>query len=423
MNKEILFDARGPFRYDSAMERNVVTLLLGGGAGSRLFPLTQYRAKPAVPIAGAYRLIDIPLSNAINSYFRRIFVITQFNSESLNRHVAQAYQFDHFSGGYVDILAASLSQESDWYRGTADAVRQNLQHLEHLRFQHVLILSGDHLYRMDYREFLKTHLEHDADVTIAGKMMPRSRSSAFGVIGTDDSRITSFYEKPEPDTVAHLGDEVPMSMGIYIFKRDVLEEFLGGGDHVDFGQHVLPSMLEDYRLVLHPFRNFWEDVGTIRSYYDVSLMLTSPDAAFRVLDPGWPFFSRPRFLPVSNILHSQLHQVLVGEGGLVEGSSIRQSIIGLRSVIREDCSIRRTLILGNDYYEDEVDSAPDLPPLGIGKGCEIRDSIIDKNVRIGEGCRLVNMKGLTHHDAEHYCIRDGIVIVPKGAVLPDGTEI
>ncbi|HPR64941.1 MAG TPA: sugar phosphate nucleotidyltransferase [Thermoanaerobaculia bacterium] len=405
------------------MQSDIVTLVLGGGAGSRLFPLTNFRAKPAVPIGGAYRLIDIPLSNAINSDFRRIFVITQFNSESLNRHVAQTYQFDHFSSGYVDILAASLSQVSDWYKGTADAVRQNLHHLEHLRFNHVLILSGDHLYRMDYRDFFITHLTTDADVTIAGKMMPRERSSAFGVIGSKDGTINRFYEKPDPDAIAHLGDSIPMSMGIYIFKRKILEEVLANNEAMDFGQHILPSMVQSHKLVLHPFDDFWEDVGTIRSYYDVNLMLTSAQNSFRMLDPDWPFFSRPRFLPVSNIRDSVLNRVLVGEGGMVDGSKIEDTSIGLRSVIQAGCTISKTLILGNDYYESEVDSEPGIPTLGIGKGCVIHGAIIDKNARVGEGSILVNRRGVKEEDGDFYHIRDGIVIIPKSVVIPPGSEI
>ena len=396
---------------------------MGGGEGSRLFPLTHCRAKPAVPIVGAYRLIDIPLSNCINSGLRRIFVITQFNSESLNRHIAQAFHFDRFSGGHVDILAASLSpKHKDWYKGTADAVRQNLEHLEDLDFSHALILSGDHLYRMDYRELFDIHIFYDADATLAAKMVPRAQSAAFGVVESDAGRVTAFHEKPKPEAVAHLGEVIPMNMGIYLFKREALFRALRDTDHLDFGKHVLPALARKGRLFMFPFEGFWEDVGTIESYYQVNLSLTRSKPPFRMLEPGWPFFSRARFLPLSDIHSSHLSHVLISEGCCITGSRIRDSLIGLRSIVRQGCEITETLILGNDFYEKEK-AHGDGVPLGIGRGCVIRKAIIDKNARIGAGCRIVNAKGLDKADGPNYHIRDGIVVIPKGAVVPEGTTI
>jgi glucose-1-phosphate adenylyltransferase len=405
------------------MDNQIITVILGGGEGSRLFPLTQYRAKPAVPIAGAYRLIDVPLSNCINSGLRRIFVITQFNSESLNRHIAQAFHFDRFSGGHVDILAASLSpRRKDWYRGTADAVRQNLEHLEDLAFSHILILSGDHLYRMDYRELFDTHVFYDADATIAAKMVPRAESASFGVIEADAGRVTAFHEKPKPESVAHLGEVIPMNMGIYLFKREALFKALRTTEHLDFGQHVLPAMAAKGRLFIYPFEDFWADVGTIESYYQVNLSLTRSRPPFRMVEPGWPFFSRARFLPLSDIHSSSLSHVLVSEGCTITGSRLRDSLVGLRSIIRQGCDIRETLVMGNDFYEKERAGA-DGVPLGIGKGCVIRKAIVDKNARIGEGCRIVNAKKIEKADGPCWHIRDGIVVIPKGAVVASGTVI
>jgi len=405
------------------MNSEIITMILGGGEGSRLYPLTQYRAKPAVPIAGAYRLIDIPLSNCINSGLRRIFVLTQFNSESLNRHISQAFHFDRFSGGHVDILAASLSPgRKDWYKGTADAVRQNLQHLEHLNFKYVLILSGDHLYRMDYRELFDTHVYYNADVTLAAKMIPLKESHAFGVMECDKGRVTAFYEKPKPETVAHLGDPLLMNMGIYLFKREALMAALNSTEHMDFGKHVLPAMLEKFKVCAFPFKEYWADVGTIASYYNVNLELTRSRPPFRMVEPDWPFFSRARFLPLSEIHSSRLSHVLISEGCSIRGGKIRDSLIGLRSIIRHGCDISQTLVLGNDFYERA--GAPEGGvPLGIGKGCVIRKAIIDKNARIGDGCRLVNEDGVEKADGKNYCIRDGILIIPKHAVVAAGTTL
>lgn len=400
------------------MNIDVITMILGGGEGARLFPLTKYRAKPAVPIAGAYRLIDIPLSNCINSGLRRIFVLTQFNSESLNRHISQAFHFDRFSGGYVDILAASLSaNRKEWYRGTADAVRQNLEHLEHLNFTHVLILSGDHLYRMDYRELFDMHIFYDADVTLAAKMIPAKEAHAFGVLQAEAGRVTAFFEKPKPEAVAHLGDPLPMNMGIYMFKREALVKALRDPDQVDFGRHVLPSMLERFKVRAFPFEDYWADVGTIASYYEVNLALTKARAPFHMVEPGWPFFSRARFLPLSDIHSSRLSHVLISEGCTIHGGRIRDSLVGLRSIIRQGCDIADTLILGNDYYEKGGGPEGGVP-LGIGKGCVIRRAILDKNVRIGEGCRIMNEKGVEKADGEFFHIRDGITIIPKHAIVP-----
>jgi len=403
------------------VNHQVLTLILGGGEGSRLFPLTHYRAKPAVPIAGAYRLIDIPLSNCINSGLRRIFVITQFNSESLNRHIAQSYHFDRFAGGHVDILAAALSpRQKDWYKGTADAVRQNLEHLEDLDFAHVLILSGDHLYRMDYRELFDAHIFYDADATLAAKMVPRAQSAAFGVVEAEANRVVAFHEKPKPEAVERLGEVIPMNMGIYLFKREALFRALRNTDHLDFGKHVLPAMAKKGRLFLFPFEDFWADVGTIASYYEVNLSLTRADAPFRMVEPGWPFFSRARFLPLSDIHAGRLSHVLVSEGCTLTGGRIRDSLVGLRSIVRRGCDIRETLVLGNDFYERETDNGV---PLGIGRGCVIRRAIIDKNARIGDGCRIINAKGVDKADGPNYHIRDGIVVIPKGAIVAAGTTI
>ncbi len=399
-----------------------ISIILGGGAGSRLFPLTCLRAKPAVPFGGYLRLIDIPLSNCINSKIDKIFVLTQFNSESLNRHLAQTYRFDFFSKGWVDILAASLTQEkSDWYQGTSDAVRQNLRHFKSLSFDNYLILAGDHIYRMDYREFLKTHIDSKADVTVACIFKSKKELSEYGVAEVDlFGRIKKFIEKPKKDLLKNLPEKNLVSMGIYIFKRKVLEKVLQNNELSDFGKDVLPFLLlKGYSLQCHKFDGFWEDVGTIKNYFKANLILTKKNPPFKLNDPNWLFYTHPRFLGASKIENSKLEDVLLAEGSEVIQSSIKNSIIGLRSIIGKNCEIENSIIMGNDYYSEEIGGKK----LGIGENCLIKKAIIDKNSYIGKNSIIWNKGKIQNLDGNNFYIRDGILIIPKNSVIKDNSKI
>lgn len=399
-----------------------IAVILGGGAGSRLFPLTLMRAKPAVPFGGYLRLIDIPLSNCINSRIDRIFVLTQFNSESLNRHLAQTYRFDLFSKGWVDILAASLTQEKrDWYQGTADAVRQNLKHFKSLSFDNYLILAGDHIYRMDYREFLKTHLGSKADVTVACTFKSKKELSEYGVAEVDlFGRIKKFIEKPKGDLLKNLHEKNLVSMGIYIFKRKILEKVLQNNELSDFGRDVLPFLLlKGYFLQCYKFEGFWEDVGTIKNYFRANLILTKKNPPFKLNDPEWLFYTHPRFLGISKIEDSKLENVLLAEGSEVIQSKIKNSIIGLRSIIGKNCEIKDSIVMGNDYYPKEIGGRK----LGVGENCLIKKAIIDKNSYIGKNSIIWNKEKINHLDGENFYIRDGILIIPKNSVIKDNSKI
>ncbi|MEW6073815.1 MAG: glucose-1-phosphate adenylyltransferase [Planctomycetota bacterium] len=410
----------------------VLCVILGGGRGSRLWPLTAARAKPAVPIGGKYRLIDIPLSNCLNSGMDRIAVLTQFNSASLNRHVAQTYHFDLFNKGWVQVLAAEQTSDvSGWYQGTADAVRKQLGEILSADPEHVLILAGDHLYRMNYSEMLEDHREHDADITVAVKPVSREEAPRFGILQRgSEGFITDFVEKPK--TTAALrpfecaGDpSLPFlaSMGIYLFRTPVLVELLAS-DHVDFGKHILPAAIRSHRIFTHSFHGYWEDIGTIRSFYEANLLLTRADPPFRFHDPESPVYTHPRFLPGCRIYDVDLNEVLLADGCFLEGARIDHSLIGHRSVICTDVEMSDTVMMGADYYESEAPGRPaGAPPIGIGPGTRIRGAIVDKNARIGHNVRIEPFPLRSDVDGPCWSVRDGIVVVPKNAIVPDGTVI
>jgi len=424
--------------------RNVIALVLGGGQGTRLYPLTKVRSKPAVPVAGKYRLIDIPISNCINSGLNRIYVLTQFNSASLHQHIRSTYIFDAFDRGFVEILAAQQTQEnSNWYQGTADAVRQNLRNIEQPGIEYVLILSGDQLYRMDFRAMLKTHQENKADVTISALPIDNSQASAMGIMRIDQSgRVVGFLEKPkteqelglvrtEPAWIDALG--VPSkgrtclaSMGIYLFNRKTLIDALEKTPYRDFGKEVFPASMRTHRVQCHLFDGYWEDIGTIKSFFEANLELTRPNAAFELSMPGAPIYTQGRFLPPSRIDRATIRSSLVADGCRIEeGAVVENSIIGLRCVVGRNATIRNSILMGDDFYElpheAAVASAAGIPPLGVGAESHIENAIVDKNCRIGCNVRLINSRGVENSEETPYgMIRDGIFVVPKGTTLPDG---
>jgi glucose-1-phosphate adenylyltransferase len=416
--------------------RDVLAVILGGGRGSRLYPLTKLRAKPAVPIAGRYRLIDIPISNCLNSDIHKIYVLTQFLSASLHRHIFQTYKFDLFSGGFVDILAAEETTSGmDWYQGTADAVRKQLPHFFNTRVEDILILSGDHLYRMDYGEFIEFHRDRRADVTVAAQPVALADAPRFGVLKTDEEgRTTSFHEKPLPEELDALecipGSERPClaSMGIYIFRSDVLREVLEESQAEDFGRQIIPAAIEGRRVYAFLFDGYWEDIGTIRAFYDANLALTLPNPPFDFFNPKYPIYTRPRFLPPSRADGCHLDRSVLAEGCIIEKADIRESVIGLRSIIGPDAHVVRTVMMGADFYEmpdRKVENRRQgIPDVGIGPGCRVEGAIIDKNARIGEGVIIRPHETETELvETENYAIQDGIVVIPKNAVIPDGTVI
>jgi glucose-1-phosphate adenylyltransferase len=418
---------------------------MGGGQGTRLFPLTKERAKPAVPLAGKYRLVDIPISNCINSGLRRIYLLTQFNSASLHRHISQSYKFDHFTGGFVEILAAEQTySDTSWYQGTADAVRKNMIHFMNQDWDYLLILSGDQLYRMDFTEIIDLHVEAGADITIATIPVPRSEVPALGIMQIDEQRrITRFVEKPKDAAVQDTlklpkewyqklkitgGDEdlFLASMGIYVFNRALIRELLDNS-HTDFGKHIIPQAIENRRVFSHVFQGYWEDIGTIRAFFEANLDVTSELPRFNFFDMASPIFTRPRFLPGSKINGAQIDHAVISDGCIINTSSISQSIIGIRSIVGTGTVIRRSIILGSDYYESfesilENEKAG-KPRIGIGKNCRIEGAIIDKNARIGDNVSISSQGKPDELDHENYYIRDGIVIVPKNGVIPDGMVI
>ena len=419
----------------------VVTAILGGGQGSRLWPLTRHRAKPAVPIGGKFRLIDIPISNSLHAGVDRIFVITQFNSASLNRHIAQTYRFSAFSLGFVNILAAELTEDrKDWYQGTADAIRQCLPRLLEPDPPEVLILSGDQLYMMNIAELIQTHRARHADLTIAVKPVSREEAAGFGILRLDPSgRIIEFVEKPkdpalldglalDAQTQAALGFPAPQgsylaSMGIYVFRPEVLTELLVGSSMVDFGREVIPQSLGAYKVFAYPYEGYWTDIGTIPSFHKANLDLTVPLPPLNMYDPELRIFTHPRFLPGTKVNECFVRCSILSEGSILSGSRVTDSIIGVRAVVREGAVIERTVVMGANSWENEPPDGSTQVPIGIGRDCHIRNAILDFNVRIGDGCRLLNEAGAQHADGENYAIRDGIIVVMKNAVLPPGTVI
>ncbi|HDP98205.1 MAG TPA: glucose-1-phosphate adenylyltransferase [bacterium] len=422
-------------------------VILGGGAGKRLFPLTLERAKPAVGFAGKYRLIDIPISNCINSGIKRIFVLTQFLSASLHRHIMQTYQFDTFTDGFIDILAAEQTQKGEgWFQGTADAVRVTLRHTTYYQFNQMLILSGDHLYRMDYRELIKFHQQNDADITIAVSPVVESDAPEFGLLRVDESSvIQEFVEKPKSLPVIkrfaapraifdRLGlsfdqERYLASMGIYVFKPEVLFEVLEDHTKTDFGKDIIPAAIGRYKVIAYPFPNYWRDIGTISAYYDANLSLVRKNPEFQLYAANWPIYTRTRSLPPSRIIRSEIRDSLIVEGTRITGARIVNSIIGARSVIRENSRVEEVVMLGADFYQGESilkakeTLEQDVPELGIGKKCLIQHAIIDKNVRIGNRVIIQTSPNAPDKDGKHFYIRSGITIIPRGAVLQSNTTI
>ena len=415
--------------------RDVLAVILGGGRGTRIYPLTKLRAKPAVPIAGKYRLIDIPISNCINSGISRIFVLTQFLSASLHRHVYETYKFDAFSHGYVEILPAEQTLTStDWYQGTADAVRRQMHRFTSRSPKDVLILSGDHLYRMDFAKFIAFHRQQRADVTIAALPVPAKDTSRYGIIKADpEGRILSFREKPQTDDelagLESRHDERPYlgSMGVYVFRMDVLTKLLEETTGDDFGHNIIPAAISSTRVYAYPFEGYWEDIGTIAAFYEANLALTRPNPPFDFYDPRHPIYTHPRFLPASRIDGCRLERTVVTEGCRLYNADLEECIIGLRSVVLPGAQLRQVVMMGADYYEDEAQKAENRrlgkPHVGIGHDCRIERAIIDKNARIGRGSIIRSHQGEPNRDEENYSIRDGIVVIPKNALLPDGTII
>jgi glucose-1-phosphate adenylyltransferase len=413
---------------------DVLTLILGGGRGTRLYPLTHMRSKPAVPIGGKYRLIDIPISNALHADLKRIFVLTQFNSASLNRHIAQTYRLDLFSNGFVEVLAAEQTPESsDWFQGTADAVRQAARHFTGYDADYFLILAGDHLYRMDFCELIESHIESRADITIAAQPVTRADATEMGIFRFDDEgQIVAFEEKPNDARLTEIGSSIPRrptaggtnsdkhfvaSMGIYVFSRDVLLEILEQPG-VDFGKEILPKALATHRVHSYIFRGYWADVGTIEAFYDANISLTQRGAPFNFFHPRWPIYTHPRFLPATRAYASTLRSSIVAEGCYLDQCTIEDSVVGIRTHVGPNARISRSVLLGADSYEEET-SASSIP-LGIGREAVLDRVVVDKNARIGDSVRLVNSAGVDHADAANYYIRGGIIIVPKGAQVPAG---
>ena len=411
---------------------NILAVILGGGAGKRLYPLTKQRAKPAVPIAGKYRLIDVPLSNCINSGIHHVDVLTQFNSVSLHRHITQTYNFDSFHRGWVQILAAEQTPRStDWYQGTADAVRKQFFEIHASGKAYVLILAGDHLYRMDYEQMAEFHWKNQADITVAVQPIAASEASRFGLLKRNpDKRITAFVEKPRDLEVLaqFVSRDDPVrpffgSMGIYIFNADILEELLENTSHDDFGEQIIPDALSAYNVFGFDFDGFWEDIGTIRSFYEINLMLTQPEPPFNFYDPVRPIYTRPRFLPSSVINGATLHNVLLTDGCQVGQAEISASVVGLRSQIADGVRMVKTIMMGTDYYDTPDSLLPGSIPLGVGKDCSIEGAILDKNARIGEGVVIKPFPAGTEIEESNWVVRDGIVVIPKDTILHPGTYI
>jgi glucose-1-phosphate adenylyltransferase len=417
--------------------QRTLAIIMGGGAGTRLFPLTKDRAKPAVPLGGKYRLVDIPISNCLNSGLRSIYILTQFNSMSLHRHIQASYKFDNFSRSFVDILAAQQTLESSgWYQGTADAVRQNMRYFLERPYDYYLILSGDQLYRMDLRTLLHQHIRSGADITLATKPVGPGQVSEFGIMRTGvDRRVTRFVEKPKEESLLHemqMSDELlgsvgasageelyQASMGIYLFNRDVLVQCLAN-DLVDFGKHIIPQAIKERHVSAYIFQGYWEDIGTIRAFYEANLGLTDilPDYSF--FDAQSPIYTHPRFLPGSKVNGATLRQAIISDGCIISDAHLERSVVGIRSIIRSGATIRNSIVMGADYFEADRPADPAHPRLGIGRNCVIDRAIIDKNARIADGVVITPEGKPQDFDGENYFIRDGIVVVPKDTVIPSG---
>ena len=418
------------------MPRSVTSIILAGGQGRRLHPLTQSRSKPAVPIGGKFRLIDIPISNCLHHGIRTIWVLTQFASESLHRHIFQTYRLDTFAGGFVSVLAASQTVDSKgWYQGTADAVRKNISNFR-MTGENVLLLSGDHLYRMDFNKFLEFHNANDADISLSVVPVERSKVRELGIMKLDSQfRVSDFVEKPVDDAVVdefvipeelrtkkefsgagpektHVG-----SMGIYLFKKKVLFDILGKYDYDDFGKQIIPAAISNYRVFAYPFTGYWEDIGTTKAFFDAHIDMTKPVPPFNFYDQQKPIFTHARYLPAAKINGSTINSSIVCEGSMIQDATISDSVIGLRSVIRPGSKLSRVIFMGADFYEKERN---DGHGLGIGHNCVIENAILDKDVRIGDDVQLVNREGIKNGERDGIVIRDGIIVVPKSAQIPSG---
>lgn len=415
--------------------KNVLGLILGGGQGARLYPLTKERSKPAVPLAGKYRLIDIPMSNCFHADIEKIAILTQFNSASLHRHIWSTYTRDQFSPGWVQILAAEQTPRSrDWYQGTADAVRKQWIEIKEAGTRYVLILAGDHLYRMDYRKFVQRHIDSEADITVAVQPVSRDIVSGLGILKLgSDNRITNFIEKPKnPEVLKQFesgsNPDKPFmaSMGIYIFNTDVLQEVLGE-DLVDFGRDILPHSIEKRRVCGYVFDGYWEDIGTIRRFFEVNLQMAKIDAPFDFYDDNAPIFTHARFLPGSEVQNSRLDEVLLSDGCRIYEATVRESVVGLRGIIGAEANVQSSILMGADYYETDEQKAEnrklDRPDIGIGENAVIKGAIIDKNARIGKNVTIRYIPDRPEEETDNWVARDGIIIVPKNAILRDGEVI
>lgn len=426
----------------STLSKSVLAVILGGGAGTRLFPLTASRSKPAVPIAGKYRLVDIPISNCINSGINRMFVLTQFNSASLNKHIKNTYHFSAFSTGFVDILAAEQTPDNPgWFQGTADAVRQSLRHISNLEYDYILILSGDQLYQMDFGDMMKNHIDSQTDISIATIPVDDRDAPEFGILKTNEQNvITSFIEKPKkdilPEWISDTGAEMQKqgrnylaSMGIYIFNKKILDKLLNEAhpSATDFGKEIIPDSIENYKVSSFQYDGYWTDIGNIYSFYEANLALTQEIPPFNLFDNTKTVYSRARMLPPAKISGTTLEKTIIAEGSIIHASRIEQSVVGIRSRIGHGTTVVSTYIMGNDYYETieemELNTSKGLPKIGIGERCYIKDAIIDKNCRIGNDVRINGGSHLPNTDHPLYTVKDGIVVVKKTAILPDGFVI
>ena len=424
------------------ISKSLIAVILGGGAGSRLYPLTASRSKPAVPIAGKYRLVDIPISNCINSNINRIFVLTQYNSASLNKHIKNTYQFSAFSSGFVDIMAAEQTPDNPkWFQGTADAVRQSLRHIQNNEFDHVLILSGDQLYQMDFGTMFRNHEKNNADITIATIPVTAKEATEFGILKSDEEhKITSFIEKPAADLLPEwlsdtggvmqgFGRNYLASMGIYLFKREVLLDLLHkqNKDATDFGKEIIPHSIKEHKVFSYQYDGYWTDIGNICSFFEANLGLTKDIPPFNFFDNTQKVYTRSRMLPPAKISGSNLKNALVADGCIIFGDRIENCIVGIRMRIGFGSVVIDTYLMGSDYYEtlEEIsfDAEKGVPKLGIGDNCFIKNAIVDKNVRIGNNVRINGGSHLSDTDHELYTVKDGIVVVKKGAVVPDGFSL
>ena len=425
-----------------SLSNSVVAVILGGGAGTRLYPLTASRSKPAVPIAGKYRLVDIPISNCINSNIHRMFVLTQFNSASLNKHIKNTYTFSAFGKGFVDIIAAEQTPDNtNWFQGTADAVRQSLRHIGNNDFEYVLILSGDQLYQIDFAEMINNHRDKGADITIATIPVDSNDAVDFGILKIDEEQfITSFIEKPSKelhkdwtsptgDVMHAAGKDYLASMGIYIFNRNVLEDLLKDiyPDAKDFGKEIIPSSITNYKVISYQYEGYWTDIGNIYAFFEANIALTQAIPSFNLFDSNNTIYTRARMLPPAKISGTFLERTVIAEGSIILASRVEQSLIGVRARIGDGSSIVSSYVMGNDYYETlevlQANKAKGIPELGIGERCFIKNAIIDKNCRIGNDVRITGGSHLQNVDHVLYTIKEGVIVVKKGAVLPDGYVI